>query len=68
MRGLDRGDTDVVPRNGVPVGELAPLRRHQFLDRWTYSSLHWRSPNRSHCAHERERPTALQGLVVVLET
>jgi antitoxin (DNA-binding transcriptional repressor) of toxin-antitoxin stability system len=32
MRGLDRGDTYVVTRNGVPVGELAPLRRHQFVD------------------------------------
>jgi len=32
MRRLDRGDTFVVTRNGVPVGELAPLRRHRFVD------------------------------------
>jgi antitoxin (DNA-binding transcriptional repressor) of toxin-antitoxin stability system len=32
MRGLDRGETFVVTRNGVPVGELSPLRRHRFVD------------------------------------
>ena len=31
MRGLDHGETYVVTRNGVPVGELTPLRRHRFV-------------------------------------
>jgi prevent-host-death family protein len=31
MRALDRGDRFVVTRNGVPVGELIPLRRHRFV-------------------------------------
>ncbi|HVF06176.1 MAG TPA: type II toxin-antitoxin system prevent-host-death family antitoxin [Frankiaceae bacterium] len=31
MRELDRGETFVVTRNGVPVGELTPLRRHRFV-------------------------------------
>ena len=31
MRALDRGETFVVTRNGVPVGELSPLRRRQFV-------------------------------------
>lgn len=31
MRGLDGGETFVVTRNGVPVGELVPLRRHRFI-------------------------------------
>jgi antitoxin (DNA-binding transcriptional repressor) of toxin-antitoxin stability system len=31
MRGLDHGKTYVVTRNGVPVGELGPLRRHRFV-------------------------------------
>ncbi|HZT81569.1 MAG TPA: hypothetical protein VFA26_15190, partial [Gemmataceae bacterium] len=31
MRGLDGGETFIVTRNGVPVGELAPLRRHRFV-------------------------------------
>ena len=31
MRGLDRGETFVVTRNGVPVGELIPLRERAFV-------------------------------------
>ena len=31
MRELDRGERFVVTRNGVPVGELTPLRRHRFV-------------------------------------
>ena len=31
MRRLDLGETFVVTRNGVPVGELTPLRRHRFV-------------------------------------
>jgi antitoxin (DNA-binding transcriptional repressor) of toxin-antitoxin stability system len=31
MRLLDQGETFVVTRNGAPVGELTPLRRHRFV-------------------------------------
>lgn len=31
MRELDEGKSFVVTRNGVPVGELTPLRRHRFV-------------------------------------
>ncbi|HEX6025214.1 MAG TPA: hypothetical protein VFZ00_24695 [Solirubrobacter sp.] len=31
MRALDRGESFVVTRNGVPVGELTPLRRRRFV-------------------------------------
>ena len=31
MRGLDHGESFVITRNGVPVGELTPLRRHRFV-------------------------------------
>jgi prevent-host-death family protein len=31
MRRLDRGESFVVTRNGVPVAELTPLRRHRFV-------------------------------------
>jgi antitoxin (DNA-binding transcriptional repressor) of toxin-antitoxin stability system len=31
MRALDRGDSFVVTRNGVPVGELRPLARRPFV-------------------------------------
>lgn len=31
MRRLDEGESFIVTRNGVPVGELSPLRRHRFV-------------------------------------
>ena len=31
MRALDRGESFVVTRNGVPVGELIPLRERMFV-------------------------------------
>jgi prevent-host-death family protein len=31
MRRLDQGESFVVTRNGVPVGELTPLRRQRFV-------------------------------------
>jgi len=31
MRALDRGESFVVTRNGVPVGELLPIRARQFV-------------------------------------
>jgi len=31
MRGLDRGESYLVTRDGVPVGELVPVRRRMFV-------------------------------------
>jgi antitoxin (DNA-binding transcriptional repressor) of toxin-antitoxin stability system len=31
MRQLDNGESFIVTRNGIPVGELSPLRRHRFV-------------------------------------
>jgi antitoxin (DNA-binding transcriptional repressor) of toxin-antitoxin stability system len=31
MRALDRGKVFVITRNGVPVGELSPLRQRNFV-------------------------------------
>lgn len=31
MRGLDRGESFLVTRNGVPVGELTPVRARLFV-------------------------------------
>jgi antitoxin (DNA-binding transcriptional repressor) of toxin-antitoxin stability system len=31
MRALDRGESFIVTRNGVPVGELRPARRRRFV-------------------------------------
>jgi antitoxin (DNA-binding transcriptional repressor) of toxin-antitoxin stability system len=33
MRSLDAGESFVVTRSGVPVGELIPLRRGRFVSR-----------------------------------
>jgi prevent-host-death family protein len=44
MRRLDDGETFVVTRNGVPVGELAPLRRHRFVSSDTVVALFRHAP------------------------
>ncbi|HEX9824262.1 MAG TPA: type II toxin-antitoxin system prevent-host-death family antitoxin [Actinomycetota bacterium] len=31
MRALDKGESFIVTRNGVPVGELIPLRQRMFV-------------------------------------
>ena len=31
MRALDRGESFTVTRNGVPVGELVPIKAHVFV-------------------------------------
>lgn len=35
MRALDQGESFTVTRNGVPVGELTPVRPRRFVDRTT---------------------------------
>jgi antitoxin (DNA-binding transcriptional repressor) of toxin-antitoxin stability system len=35
MRALDAGETFRVTRNGVPVGELTPVRRRRYVARET---------------------------------
>lgn len=44
MRRLDEGETFVITRNGVPVGELAPLRRHRFMRSETVVELFRHAP------------------------
>jgi antitoxin (DNA-binding transcriptional repressor) of toxin-antitoxin stability system len=38
MRALDQGESFVVTRNGMPVGELVPLRRRQFVSAATVTA------------------------------
>lgn len=45
MRGLDRGETFVVTRNGAPVGELSPFRRHRFVNSDTAIAIFRGSPS-----------------------
>jgi len=44
LRRLDEVETFVVTRNGVPVGELAPLRRHRFVRSDTAVALFRHAP------------------------
>jgi len=45
MRKLDEGESFVVTRNGVPVGELTPLRRHRFVPAETAAALFRAAPS-----------------------
>ena len=44
MRQLDDGESFIVTRNGVPVGELSPLRRHRFVRSDTAIALFRHAP------------------------
>ncbi len=44
MRELDAGESFIVTRNGVPVGELTPLRRHRFVPAETALALFRTAP------------------------
>lgn len=44
MRALDDGETFVITRNGVPVGELTPLRRHRYVAAETVTALFAAAP------------------------
>ena len=44
LRRLDQGETLIVTRNGAPVGELAPLRRHRFVAADTVMAIFRNAP------------------------
>ena len=44
MRALDRGEDFVVTRNGVPVGELRPIRQRRFVPTSTLLAIFARAP------------------------
>lgn len=44
MRELDDGESFIVTRRGVPVGELTPLRRHRFVSAETAVALFRTAP------------------------
>ncbi len=52
MRQLDVGESFTVTRNGVPVGELTPLRRHRFVTAETAVAAFRMAP---HIDYERFR-------------
>ena len=44
MRRLDQGESFVVTRNGTPVGELTPMRRHRFVSTDAVSAMFRNAP------------------------
>ncbi len=44
MRRLDEGEAFTVTRNGTPVGELTPLRRHRFVAADTVIAMFQNAP------------------------
>ncbi len=44
MRRLDQGETFIVTRNGTPVGELTPMRRHRFVSTDTVLAMFRNAP------------------------
>lgn len=52
MRDLDEGETFIITRNGVPVGELTPLRRHRFVPAEAAVAMFKSAP---HVAYQRFR-------------
>lgn len=44
MRRVDHGETFVVTRNGTPVAELNPMRRHRFVSTDAVISLFRNAP------------------------
>ena len=44
MRRLEEGETFIVTRNGTPVGELTPLRRHRFVAADTIIAMFHNAP------------------------
>jgi antitoxin (DNA-binding transcriptional repressor) of toxin-antitoxin stability system len=45
MRRLDQGEAFIVTRNGVPVGELSPMRRHRFITADTAIAIFRNAPS-----------------------
>ena len=64
MRGLDEGESYVVTRDGTPVGELTPLRRHRFVAAETVVAIFRRGPS---CRLDRRRPPTSQALGLVAQ-
>ena len=44
MRRLDHGECFIVTRNGQPVGELTPMRRHRFVSSEAASAMFYCAP------------------------
>ncbi len=59
MRELDRGETFTVTRNGVPVGELVPVRPRVFVAAEAVTAAYRRAPRIARARFRRDIDSAL---------
>jgi antitoxin (DNA-binding transcriptional repressor) of toxin-antitoxin stability system len=59
MRALDKGQSFTVTRNGVPVGELVPVRPRLFVAAETVAAAYRRAPRITHTRFRKDLDAAL---------
>ena len=59
MRALDKGESFTVTRNGVPVGELVPMRPRVFVAAETVAAAYQRAPRIAHKRFRRDLDSAI---------
>ena len=63
MRALDAGESFIVNRNGIPVGELRPLRQHRFVSASAVAAMFKDAPRVDGRAFRRDLDEAVdQGI------
>lgn len=59
MRALDKGESFTVTRNGVPVGELVPVRPRLFVRAETVAAAYRRAPRITRTRFRRDLDAAI---------
>lgn len=59
MRALDKGESFTVTRNGVPVGELLPVRPRLFVPTDVVSAAYRRAPRIARARFRRDVDSAI---------
>lgn len=59
MRALDRGESFTVTRNGVPVGELVPVRPRMFVAAEAVAAAYRHAPRIVHTRFRRDLDSAI---------
>ncbi len=59
MRGLDRGESFIVTRNGVPVGELTPAKKQRYVDRTHAKALFANLPSMDYAELRNDLETVI---------
>jgi prevent-host-death family protein len=59
MRALDKGESFTVTRNGVPVGELVPVRPRVFVAAETAAAAYRLAPRIAHTRFRKDLDVAI---------